>query len=31
MPLFSDAIDLKLLNTRTFKSGLLALTYAPAT
>jgi dihydrofolate reductase len=31
MPLFSDPIDLRLLNTRTFKSGLLALTYAPAT
>jgi dihydrofolate reductase len=31
LPLFGDAIELKLLNARTFDSGVLALTYARAT
>jgi dihydrofolate reductase len=30
LPLFTDAIDLRLVNSRAFATGVLALTYAPA-
>jgi hypothetical protein len=30
LPVFGDEIELRLLNAKTFKSGVLALTYASA-